>query len=291
MSVSSTPFDDTLAKEIEARSVQAEDTREEIPRVFYVATILVFIFLLLPVAIVVLAGLNAGNFLTFPPQGLSLRWVQAFLSSAMFISSFLWSFALAALAGVTSTVLGTMTSLVLTRYQFPGRALLSALFLSPIMLPGLVIGLGLYIYYVSAVPILARSFWGLLVGHIVVTMPYVVRTVSASLYHFDLSLEEAARNLGASPLKAFLQVTLPIIQPGIMAGSIFAFVMSFGQFDVSLFLSQPAFTPLPLTMYEELRFRYTPIVAAAGIFAIALVVASILITSRLTDLKRFAGFD
>lgn len=291
MSVSSTPFDDVLSKEIEARSVQAEDTREEIPRVFHIATILVFTFLLLPVGIVVLAGLNAGNFLTFPPQGLSLRWVQAFLTSRVFIGSFLWSFVLAALAGVTSTVLGTMTSLVLTRHQFPGRGLLSALFLSPIMLPGLVIGLGLYVYYISAVPILARSFWGLLVGHIIVTMPYVVRTVSASLYHFDLSLEEAARNLGAGPLKAFFQVTLPIIQPGIMAGSIFAFVMSFGQFDVSLFLSQPAFTPLPITMYEELRFRYTPIVAAAGIFAIALVVTSILITSRLTDLKRFAGFD
>lgn len=291
MSVSSTPFDDALSKEIEARSVQAEDIREEIPRVFYIATILVFAFLLLPVGIVVLAGLNAGNFLTFPPQGLSLRWVQAFLTSSVFIGSFLWSFALAALAGLTSTVLGTMTSLVLTRYQFPGRGFLSALFLSPIMLPGLVIGLGLYIYYISAVPMLAKSFWGLLVGHIIVTMPYVVRTVSASLYHFDLSLEEAARNLGAGPLKAFFQVTLPIIQPGIMAGSIFAFVMSFGQFDVSLFLSQPAFTPLPITMYEELRFRYTPVVAAAGIFAIALVVTGILVTSRLTDLKRFAGFD
>jgi putative spermidine/putrescine transport system permease protein len=291
MSVSSTPFDAALSREIEARSVQTEDTGEQIPRVFHIATVLVFTFLLLPVAVVVLAGLNAGDFLTFPPQGLSLRWVQAFLTSAMFIGSFLWSFALAVLAGVTSTVLGTMTSLVLTRHEFPGRGLLSALFLSPIMLPGLVIGLGLYIYYVSAVPILAKSFWGLLIGHIIVTMPYVVRTVSASLYNFDLSLEEAARNLGASPLKAFFQVTLPIIQPGIMAGSIFAFVMSFGQFDVSLFLSQPAFTPLPITMYEELRFRYTPIVAAAGIFAIALVVASILITSRLTDLKRFAGFD
>jgi putative spermidine/putrescine transport system permease protein len=291
MSVSGTPFDDALSKEIEARSVQAEDTREEIPRVFYIATILVFAFLLLPVAIVVLAGLNAGNFLTFPPHGLSFRWVQAFLTSPVFIGSFLWSFALAILAGLTSTVLGTMTSLVLTRYEFRGRGLLSALFLSPIMLPGLVIGLGLYIYYISAVPMLARSFWGLLIGHVIVTMPYVVRTVSASLYHFDLSLEEAARNLGASPLKAFLQVTLPIIQPGIMAGSIFAFVMSFGQFDVSLFLSQPAFTPLPLTMYEEMRFRYTPIVAAAGIFAIALVATSILLTSRLTDLKRFAGFD
>jgi putative spermidine/putrescine transport system permease protein len=291
MSVSSTPFDDALSREIEARSVQVEDTREEIPRVFHMATILVFSFLLLPVGVVVLAGLNAGDFLTFPPQGLSLRWVQAFLSSPVFIGSFLWSFALAALAGLTATVLGTMTSLVLTRHRFPGRGLLSALFLSPIMLPGLVIGLGLYIFYMSAVPIVARSFWGLLIGHIVVTMPYVVRTVSASLYSFDLSLEEAARNLGASPLKAFLQVTLPIIQPGIMAGSIFAFVMSFGQFDVSLFLSQPAFTPLPITMYEEMRFRYTPIVAAAGIFAIGLVVTSILLTSRLTDLKRFAGFD
>jgi putative spermidine/putrescine transport system permease protein len=285
------PSDAALEKEMEARAVPVEATQGEIPGVFWIATILVFIFLLMPVGIVVLAGLNAGNFLTFPPQGLSLRWVRAFVTSPLFIRSFAWSFILAAIAGLASTVLGTMTALVLTRHDFPGRGLLNALFLSPIMLPGLVIGLGLYIYYVSSFTVLSRSFWGLLVGHVIVTMPYVVRTVSASLYNFDLSLEEAARNLGAGPIHAFFKITLPIIQPGIMAGAIFAFIMSFGQFDVSLFLSQPAFNPLPLTMYEELRFRYTPIVAAAGIFAIALVATSILVTSRLTDLRRFAGFD
>lgn len=291
MSVLGKPSGDLVAKEVEATSVPIEDTQGEIPLIFWIATILVFVFLLLPVGIVVLAGLNAGNFLTFPPQGFSLRWVRAFLTSSVFIGSFIWSFILAAVAGSISTILGTMTSLVLTRYEFPGRGFLSSLFLSPIMLPGLVIGLALYIYYVSSFTIVARTFWGLLIGHVIVTMPYVVRTVSASLYNFDLSLEEAARNLGAGPIQAFFRVTLPIIQPGIMAGSIFAFIMSFGQFDVSLFLSQPAFNPLPLTMYEEMRFRYTPIVAAAGIFAITLVAGSIVITSRLTDLRRFAGLE
>jgi putative spermidine/putrescine transport system permease protein len=129
----------------------------------------------------------------------------------------------------------------------------------------------------------------MVIGHVVVTVPYVIGTVSAARYDFDVSLVDAARSLGAGPVRAFRAITLPMISPGIMAGSIFAFIVSFGQFDVSLFLSTPNITPLPIAIYNSLRYKFEPTAAAAGIFAIALVVLSMVLTSRLTNLARFAG--
>jgi putative spermidine/putrescine transport system permease protein len=281
-----------------------DDSVVAVPGLFRVVAMITLVFLLLPMVIVVLAGLNAGEYLTFPPQGLSLRWVKAFLGlgpgstvggqeagiSTLFIESFAFSFLLATVTTLASTVLGTLAALALTRYDFIGRSVLQTVFLSPLVLPTIVIGLGLFIYYRTIGLGLSRSFLGLTLGHVVVTMPYVVRTVAASLYHFDLSLEEAARSLRASPWTTFRRVTLPIIAPGIMAGSIFAFIVSFGQFDITVFLAIPNHPTLPLTMYEHLRFTFDPLAAGAGIFAITLVVISLLVTSQLTDLKVFAGF-
>jgi putative spermidine/putrescine transport system permease protein len=261
----------------------------DVPLVFRIGAALAFVVMLLPVVIVVLAGLNAGEYLTFPPQGLSLRWVIGFLTSESLRTSYLLSLLIAFVVMLLSTTLGTMAALFLTRVNFPGRSLMRAYFLAPLMLPGLVLGLALYVFYVLTNVGLARTLPGMVIGHILVTVPYVIGTVSAALYNFDLSLEDAARSLGAGPLRAFRAITLPIISPGIMAGSIFAFIVSFGQFDVSLFLSTPNITPLPIAIYNSLRYKFEPTAAAAGVFAIALVVLSMLLTSRLTNLARFAG--
>jgi putative spermidine/putrescine transport system permease protein len=273
-------------------AVPRGDAREPhpVPLIFRIVAVVTFVYLLLPVAIVVMAGLNAGNYLTFPPQGLSLRWVQSFLTSDIFLPAYLYSFRLAFVTMMISTVVGTMTAIFLTRVDFPGRAFVRALFLAPLLLPGLVIGLALYVYYLN-VPFfgLSRTFGGMLVGHILVTMPFVIGTVSASLYGFDRSLEEAARSLGSGPLRAFMTVTLPNIKAGITAGSLFAFIVSFGQFDLSLMLSTPNNTPLPFAMYSSLRYQFEPTSAAAGTFAIILVVISMILTSRLTNLSRFGG--
>ncbi len=261
----------------------------EVALVFRIGAVLAFVVMLLPVVIVVLAGLNAGDYLTFPPQGLSLRWVISFLTSQSLRTSYLVSMAIAFIVMLISTTLGTMAALFLTRVTFPGRSLMRAYFLAPLMLPGVVLGLALYVFYVVTNVGLARTLPGMVIGHVLVTVPYVVGTVSAALYNFDLSLEDAARSLGAGPARAFRMITLPIISPGIMAGSIFAFIMSFGQFDVSLFLSTPNITPLPIAIYNSLRYKFEPTAAAAGVFAIVLVVLSMLLTNRLTNLSKFAG--
>ena len=261
----------------------------EIPLVVRVGAVLSFIVLLLPVVIVVLAGLNAGDYLTFPPQGLSLRWVISFLTSQSLRTSYLLSLTIAFVVMLLSTALGTMAALFLTRVAFRGRSLLRAYFLAPLMLPGLVLGLALYVFYIVTNVGLARTLPGMVIGHVLVTVPYVIGTVSAALYNFDVSLEDAARSLGAGPVRAFRAITLPIISPGIMAGSIFAFIVSFGQFDISLFLSTPNITPLPIALYNSLRYKFEPTAAAAGVFAIVLVVLSMLLTNRITNFARFAG--
>jgi putative spermidine/putrescine transport system permease protein len=261
-----------------------------VPLIFRVIAVITFIYLLLPAVIVVLAGLNSGNYLTFPPEGLSLKWVQSFLTSKTFLPAYLFSLRLAFVTMIISTVLGTMVAIFLTRVSFPGRSFVRAFFLAPLLLPGLVLGLALYVYYVNT-PIfgLKGTFGGMLMGHILVTMPFVIGTVSAALYSFDLSLEEAARSLGASPFRAFMTVTFPNIKAGITAGSLFAFIVSFGQFDLSLMLSTPNNQPLPFAMYTSLRYQFEPTSAAAGAFAIALVVLSMVLTSRLTNLSKFGG--
>ncbi len=283
---------------------QSEERGLGLPFLFRLGAGIALVFLLTPMVVIVLAGLTAGNYLSFPPEGLSLRWVLAFLglgpgsfvastevagATPVFIRAFGFSFLLAALVTICALVLGVMTSLVLTRFDFPGRAFLQTFFLSPIMLPGIVIGLSLFIFYRSLGLGLSRTFTGLLIGHVIVTTPFVIRTVSAALYNFDLSLEEAARNLGASPLQTFRQITLPLISPGMTAGSIFAFIVSFGQFDVTIFLSIPNRQTLPLAIFDHLRFHSDPTAAAAGIFSIILVVIGLLITARTADLKTFAG--
>ncbi len=270
-------------------SPRAESEEPAVPLILRIGALFAFVVLLLPVAIVVLAGLNSGDYLTFPPDGLSLRWVIAFMQSETFMGAYLFSLGLALLTMLISTVIGTMAAIFLARVRFPGRNLLRAYFLSPLILPGVVLGLALYVFYISTDIGLARTLWGLVIGHVLVTAPYVIGTVSAALFHFDISLEEAARSLGAGPWTAFRKVTLPNIAPGVMAGSIFAFIVSFGQFDVSLFLSTPNLTPLPIAMYISLRYKFEPTAAAAGIFAIALVVISMMLTSRLISLRRFAG--
>ena len=245
--------------------------------------------LLAPIGIVVMAGLNSGDHLSFPPQGLSLRWVHAFFESDAFLPAYLFSLWVALATALLSTVLGTSIALFLVRARFRGRDALRALFLSPLMLPGIVLGLALYIFYISTGIGLVRTLPGLVIGHVLVTCPYVIGTVSAALAGLDPSLEEAARSLGAGPFRTFRAITLPGIGSGILAGSVFAFIVSFGQFDISLFLTPPNHTPLPIALYISLRYTFEPTAAAAGIFSITLVVVSMLAAARIMNLRRVTG--
>ena len=261
-----------------------------VPFLFVVISALALVVLLLPLVVVVLAGLNAGDFLSFPPQGLSLRWVRAFLTSDTYFGAYLFKLRLGRDGFGNLDCHRNNGSAVPDALELETRRWVARLFsCCRSWLPGLVLGLALYVFYVSTDFGLARSLPGILIGHVLVTCPFVIATVTATLVGFDRSLEEAARSLGAGPLTAFRKITLRIIGPGVMAGAIFAFIISFGQFEIALFLSTPNLQPLPMAMYISLRYAFEPIAAAAGIFAIALVVVSMVVTAWLVDLRRLTG--
>jgi putative spermidine/putrescine transport system permease protein len=186
---------------------------------------LVYAFILIPMVIVVLAAFNAGNYFTFPPQGFSLKWFANFFNRREFMQALRVSTEIAFWTAVASTIIGTAAAVVLVRSRFRGRDFLNAFVTSPLLLPQILTGVALLQFYTLLH--MHASYAALLIGHIVVTTPYVIRTVTATLTHFDIALEEAAQSLGAHPVRAFFEVTLGVIKPGVVAGAIFAFAISF----------------------------------------------------------------
>jgi putative spermidine/putrescine transport system permease protein len=243
-------------------------------------------FLLAPVALVVMFALNPAPYIAFPPEGVSLRWFAKFATSRDFQNAFGNTLVLAALTVAISGVVGTAAALALTRGRLPGSRALTSLLLSPIVLPLILTGFALF--QLAMVLGVGRTFWGLLAGHVVVTIPYVVRTVLAVLATADPRLEEAARNLGAGAFQAFTQVTLPLIRPGVIAGCLFAFLVSFDQFPVSLFLVAPGAETLPITMFNYLRFDFDGTIAAASCVSIALALLIVLLIERTVGLQEFS---
>ena len=180
-----------------------------------------------------------------------------------------------------------MASVYLTRTRSRSAKAMRGFFMSPIVLPGIVLGLALYVFYVTSGIGLARTFGGLLIGHVLVTCPFVIATITASLVGFDLSLEEAARSLGASPLQAFRLITLKIISPADRRRRRSSRSSSRSASSTCRFISaRPNLTGLPMAMYISLRYAFEPTAAAAGIFAIALVVLSMVGSSRLINLRK-----
>ena len=258
--------------------------RRRVPRLAFTGlVVLLYVFLLAPIAIVVIASLNAGRFLVFPPEGLSLQWYVKFARSGPFVRSFLWSLRLAAITTIVSTIIGTAAALyVVRRARRP--SLLRLLLVAPLQLPGIMTALALLIFY-YAIGLGGTSSGGLLIGHVLVCMPYVFLTVSAVLYNFDRSLEEAARSLGAGAFTTFRRVTLPIIKGGVISGAVFAFITSFDQFPISLLLSGVGTTTLPIQVFDYLRFSFDPTAAAVGTINIVITLGVVILTERLVGLE------
>jgi len=259
-------------------------TRIAAGRVVYVAAnASIVFFLLLPIAIIAVFALNPTPYIAFPPVGVSLRWFAKFFSSSDFMNSLWLSLRVAAVVVVLSTVLGALAALAIARGNLPGARLLTAVFLSPLMLPAILTGLALFQVFMLAG--IGRPLWGLVVGHTLVAVPYVLRTTLAVLHDFDRRIEEAAAFLGASPARVFREVTLPLIRPGVMAGGIFAFIVSFDQFPISLFLVVPNGETLPVVLFNYIRFDLDGAIAAASMVSIALALMVVFALERLIGLR------
>ncbi len=243
---------------------------------------LVYLYLLAPILIVIPVSFSEAAYLVFPPRGFSLRWYANFFSLRELTDALALSARLAVTVTVASITIGTMASFALVRYRFAGKDVLRTLFMSPMVLPGVVLGIGFLIFFSRTR--LIYTFWSLFFAHLVVTLPYVIRTVSATLQGFPRVLEEAAASLGASPVAVFRSVTLPLVKPGVMAGAIFAFIVSFDELVISIFLTGPRLSTLPVQIYNYIEFTSDPTIAAISVILILLT------TGAVALLERFVGF-
>jgi putative spermidine/putrescine transport system permease protein len=251
---------------------------------------LVLLFLVLPILVIVPLSLSSGTFLYFPLPGLSLRWYARLIEHAPWRQTLLNSLLVGTIATLVATTLGTLAAFGLARSRFPGRGLVMALLLSPMIVPVIIVATGAYFFYDRLG--LANSLLGLAIAHAALGAPFVLVTVSATLTGLDPSLPRAAIGLGAPPWTAFRRVTLPIIAPGVVSGALFAFVTSFDEVVVALFLTGPAQRTLPRQMFEGIREEISPeILAAATILvalAVLLLVAAELLRRRSARLRGIA---
>ena len=246
--------------------------------------LLVYAFLLAPILVVVGASFNAGNFLTFPPQGLSLRWYVTFFNNEVFMRAIRTSLGLAAVATVISTIIGTMAALYYVQHAGRWKEALRIAMLSPLLLPEVLTAISL-LFFVYTIGIGTRTMFGLVVGHVLITLPFVFINVSASLESFDTSWDMAARSLGAGRWTRFRRIMLPLIKPGVIGGALFAFIISFDVFTISFMLKGIGMSTLPIQLFDYLRTNFTPEAAAVSTLSIVMTLGVVIVSEKVLGLR------
>lgn len=240
--------------------------------------VLVFIFLVAPVFVVWPMSFSSAQFLEFPPPGWSVQWYEVYFHDLDWLAATRSSFLVALATTVCATVIGTLASMGLVRGRFRGKSVLIAFLISPMVIPLIITATGLYFMYGQLGWV--ETFHGMVIAHTVLATPFVVVVVAATLQGFDSTLERAAASLGASPIKAFFRVTLPIIAPGIVTGALFAFITSFDEVVVALFLSGIEWRTIPVKMFEGIRYEINPTITAVATMVIFIAVV-VLTTAEL----------
>jgi putative spermidine/putrescine transport system permease protein len=242
--------------------------------------LLTILYLIAPTLVIVPMSFTEARILSFPPEGFSLEWYGQMFSDRQWASALANSAQVAVLTATLSVVLGTLAALALARGRFRGRTVVNGLVLAPLIVPIVIIGIGMFSLFVRWR--LSGSLVGLVLAHTALAVPFVVVSVTASLRTMDRNLELAAANLGATPRQTFQRVTLPIIVPGVIAGAIFAFITSWDEVVVSIFLTSARFRTLPVEMWEQVRTAVDPTVAAVAttLLVVTTVLLVILLVAR-----------
>jgi putrescine transport system permease protein len=237
-------------------------------------------FLYLPIAILVIYSFNDSRLVTIW-SGASLRWYRELLNDAAMLESAFVSFRIALLSATAATVLGTLAALALTRgRRFRGRLLFSGMIYAPLVMPEVITGLSLLLLFVAVD--IDRGFWTIVTAHTTLTLCFVAVVVQSRLVTFDMSLEEAAMDLGCPPLRTFLTVTLPLIWPAVASGWMLAFALSLDDLVIASFVTGPGATTLPIRIYSEVRLGVKPEINAVCTIMIAVVAAGLVVASLLT---------
>lgn len=258
--------------------------------VYGVAVILALTLLLCPLLLVVWLSFFSDEIPAVPPSGYSLNWYSVALSNAQFTGGLITSLQVALVATLLGLVLSVPAAIALTKRRIPYSDAILQFLMSPMIVPAIVIGAGLYVGLIQLeiltnLPVVG-STGGLVLGHILLTIPWCLRLILANIGSVDRAVEEAATSLGARPMTVLLKVTIPLMWPGIVAASLFSFVVSFGNLELSVFLVAPGKITLPIAILQYLEWRIDPSVAAISVIQIAMVGAGLLITDRFVPLTK-----
>lgn len=240
---------------------------------------LILLFLVAPILVIIPLSFSSEPYFVYPLPGVSLRWYEDFFSSVRWQEAVRNSALIALCTTLLSTTLGTLAALGLSRPTMPFRNVLMALLISPMVVPVIITAVGVYFFY--AMTGLVNTFTGIILAHTALASPFVVITVTATLTGIDASLIRAAASLGADPVSAFFKVTLPLILPGLISGALFAFVTSFDEVVVVLFIAGPEQRTLPKQMFSGIREQISPTITAAATLLIILSVALLAVVELL----------
>ncbi len=241
-------------------------------RIIGLLNLVTFLYLLGPILIIVGSAFGATGYLAFPPHGFTFKWFAAALANHRYLDAFATSLVVACSATALSLAVGMPAAYALARLQFTGRRTIEAILLMPLVLPALVLAIALTILF-SAVGFTAGSA-RLVVAHTVLCTPYVIRVTVPVLQRLDVALEEAAQNLGASRLATFFLVTLPSIRPGAIAAATLAFIVSFDEIELAIFLADPRAPTLPVTIYSVIQLGIDPTVGAVSALLVLVAMAA-----------------
>ncbi|HVZ45593.1 MAG TPA: ABC transporter permease [Ramlibacter sp.] len=243
--------------------------------------------LFVPILLVIVMSFAGDAFNSLPPSTYSMRWYANVFAREEFVSGFFTSLAVAAIATPVSVASGTLAAYALWKHPLPGARALETVLMSPILLPLVVTGLALLVFF-NRVP-LGSGIVNIALAHVIITLPYSFRAVLAALARYDRQLDEAAASLRVRPLDAFVHVTLPVIRPGLFAGALFSFVMSFDDFAATIFLITPGTRTLPIAIYQYMEFNLDPTVSAVSAMLVFCAVITVIAVERVLGMDRFVG--
>jgi putative spermidine/putrescine transport system permease protein len=249
--------------------------------------VLLYAFLLAPLVVVLLTSFSNDGFLAFPPRRWGIAGYRALLDNAPFQAGLQRSLVLAATVTLATLLIGTASAFAIARHSFRGRGVLLAIFTAPLLMPTIVLALALLLVF-ARIGLLA-TFPGLVLGHCLVALPYVIRIVLTALRGIPAALEDAAATLGARPSQVFRRVTLPLMRPGLIAAAALAFLASFDEVVISLFLVGPRVTTLPIEVFHYVEYRADPQVSALSVVLIAFTVLLIVVIERSLGVMRALG--
>lgn len=251
---------------------------------FGVLVAVLYVFLLAPLLVVVVISFSSNQYLSFPPQGFTWEWYAILPSKTVFTTGLQTTLITSSITTVIVLLVGVPAALALQRFDFPGKTAIAAFFLSPLLVPTIVLALGLVL--VLGPLGLTNTYASIVIGHVSITMPYVIRTTMMSLSTSDTSCDEAARVLGANGFRVFRTITLPIIAPGVIGGAVMAFIVSFDELVISLFVAQSGKPTLPVQLMNYVATSADAAVASLSVVLIVFSGIIVVVVERLVGLRR-----